>query len=283
VNATRFVRDPKRTTFDVICAGEPRWHLVSAPERLAEADMRFRWGILHTARLLARAGIRVGLATVLDDDAFGRTWLQRAAAAGIDVGGVTLATRGASLVVVDAAGGQSAVLSETSAERALDVPSEWSAQVLLLSGVSPVTSTAASLCKAARRARREGSMVVLDLSASLHLWVGRDPRIIAMLLRETDVARCSFTDLAVLGMDVATVRKAMRRSAVLVIHDTDRVIAAGAFGEVRCVVAKGDSSRAEAMGDACTAAICAGVARPYANVESPEGRWHRILQRWASR
>ena len=193
------VQERPRASFDVICAGTPLWRVAQFPERLARTGLRFRSGIVHIARLLARTGIRVGLATVLEDDVLGRTWLQRAAALGIDVGGVSLASPVMSLVVVDAAGDQSVVLSERDKETELDVPSEWSSQVLLLSGVSPVTSTAAALCKAARKARREGTSAVLDLTASWRLWAGRDPRTVAMVLREVDVVRCSYADLAVLG------------------------------------------------------------------------------------
>ena len=153
--------------------------------------------------------------------------------------------------------------------------------MLLLSGLSPVTSTAAALCKAARKARREGTMVVLDLVAGLRLWAGRDPRIIAMVLREVDVVRCSFADLAVLGVDAASVRRAMRPTATLVINDAGGAVAAGAFGEVR-VPAKGDVPRAQGAGDSCTAAICAEWARPSALDGSLDARWHRVLERCTS-
>ena len=277
------VQERPRASFDVICAGTPLWRVAQFPERLARTGLRFRSGIVHIARLLARTGIRVGLATVLEDDVLGRTWLQRAAALGIDVGGVSLASPVMSLVVVDAAGDQSVVLSERDKETELDVPSEWSSQVLLLSGVSPVTSTAAALCKAARKARREGTSAVLDLTASWRLWAGRDPRTVAMVLREVDVVRCSYADLAVLGGDVASVRRAMRPSATLVINDAKGAMAAGPFGEVECSLPASDGLRIQNEGDSCTVAVCAEWARPSTLAESVGARWRRVLRRWADR
>ena len=54
-----------------------------------------------------------------------------------------------------------------------------------------------------------------------------------MVLREVDAARCSVADLAVLGMDVAMARAALRPRAVLVVSDgVGAVAASGPFGEV---------------------------------------------------
>ncbi len=274
----RLAQERRHATFDVICAGKPLWKV----EGLARSDVRFTAGIMNTACLLARAGIRVGLATELEDDLLGRTWLGRTAALGIDVAGVTLASQAAPLFVVDATGGQSELLSERGTEPGLDIPPDWSARVLLLSGLSPVLSTAAALCKAARSARRQGAMVVLDLMAGLRQWLGRDGRTIAMVLREADVVRCSLADLFVIGTDVATVRRALRPGATLVVNDHKGATAIGTFGEVDCALGSGDILRTQDGGDACTAAICAELARPSALAESVGGRWHRVLQRWAA-
>jgi sugar/nucleoside kinase (ribokinase family) len=257
----RLVEELRRKTFDVICAGEPHWRMARAQDGLVRSGIRFRSSVIEVARLLARTGIRVGLATVLDDDAFGRAPLESLAAAGVDIGGVVLAPPARGLVVVDAGGCQSDVLSERETERVFEVPPAWSSQVLLLSGLSPITSAAALLCKAARRARREGTTVVLDFNASLRLWAGRDHRPVFMVLREADVARCSFADLAVLGMDAATVRKAMRPGATLVISDATGATATGPSGEVRCALLDDDVLRTERTGDSFTAVVCAELAR----------------------
>jgi sugar/nucleoside kinase (ribokinase family) len=265
-------------SFDVICAGKPIWKLVG-PTR---TGVRFRSGLMSTAGMLSRMGLRVGLATVLDDNVFGRKWLRKAKALGLDVGGVSLAAPEASLVVIDAGGGESGVLFGRETEAAPDVPPPWSSQVLLLSGLSPVTSTAAALCRAGRRARRDGAMVVLDLLTSVRLWAGRDPRSVLMVLREADAVRCSLADLAVLQMDPADVRRALRPRATLVVTDADGAIAAGAFGEVKVVLRKRARLGDEAAGDSCTAAICAEWARPAKVSETPDGRWHGVLQRWSA-
>jgi sugar/nucleoside kinase (ribokinase family) len=265
---------PSRASFEVVCAGEPFWKAARlrgdglAPPAASAA-------ILDATRALARRGLRVGLATVLDDNRPGRALLAQLAALGIDVSGVTLAPQAAELVVVDAAGGQLGVLSERgTASHDFELPSGWSSRVILLSGLSPVTSKAAALCKAARKARREGTSVVLDVAGSLRLWTGRDPRTISMVLREADVVHCSFMDLAVLGIDSASVRGSMRPDATLVVSDDAGTVATGPFGEVRV---KGASRNA---GDGCAAAICADLARPRPReaAESLDGRWHRVLR-----
>jgi sugar/nucleoside kinase (ribokinase family) len=278
----RLAPERRHGSFDVICAGESLWK-VARGDRLGPPGIRFKAsGAVHIALLLARTGLRVGLATVLGDDTFGRASLERIAATGVDVGGVTLTSPGAGLLVVDAEGAQTGTLSRGKQEDGLEIPSEWSSHVLLLSGLSPVTSTAAALCRAARRARREGTLAVLDCSASSRVWLGRDPRTIAMVLREADVVRCSFADLAVLGMDAATLRKTLRQNAVLVMSDAAGATATGPFGEVSCGsrAREGTMPETTGAGDWCTAAICAELSRPGRSGESPSGRWHRVLQRW---
>jgi fructokinase/2-dehydro-3-deoxygluconokinase len=271
-----------RRAFDVICAGEPLWRAA----RLAGGDLAAPTtsaGLLEIARMLSRRTLRVGLAIVLDDDRFGRSSVAEATSMGIDVGGVTLAPPAAGLVVVDASGGQLGVLSERGMAPAFEVPTAWSSRVLLLSGLSPVTSKAAALVRAARRARREGTTVVLDAVGSLRQWTGHDPRTVAMVLREADVVRCSHIDLAVLGTESASVRRAMRSDATLVVGDGAGTTATGAFGEVRV---KGRARAGQDAGEECTAAICAELARPHRggpSAETPDGRWHRVLSAHAAR
>jgi hypothetical protein len=98
-----------------------------------------------------------------------------------------------------------------------------------------------------------------------------------MVLREADVVRCSHIDLAVLGTESASVRRAMRPDATLVVGDGAGTTATGTFGEVRV---KGRARAAQDAGEECTAAICAELARPHRDAprnESPDGRWHRVL------
>ena len=183
-------------------------------------------------------------------------------------------------VLVDASGGAKQVPSVAEEEPPLRVPVQWSSRILILSGLSPVISHAAALCKAARAARRQGALVVVDFNASLHVWAGRDPRTVRALLREVDVARCSLPDLAVLGMDVTTVRAALRRSAVLVAGDgMGGAVATGPFGEVAFAPREAIPARPNGAGDAFTAAVCAELARPGDPGESPSALWYRALRR----
>jgi 2-dehydro-3-deoxygluconokinase len=269
-------------SFDVVCAGEALWKLTprrgafsSRPPRLSPGG-----GPVTVALALAHQGLHVGLATVLADDTFGRDNAERIAAAGVDIGGVTFSRPGKGFVVVDGSGGAIQLPSDAEEGVPLAVPVGWSSQVLLLSGLSPVVSHAAALCKAARAARRDGTFVLIDFNASLHVWAGRDPRTIRMVLREVDAARCSLADLAVLGMDVATVRAALRKGAVLVVSDgCGGAVATGSFGDVTFVPPQGAWFRTTGAGDACTAAICAELTRQRAPGESASGLWFRALQR----
>jgi sugar/nucleoside kinase (ribokinase family) len=264
----------RKKTFDVICAGEALWKLD------AGSSLRPGGGALHVALALANRGLRIGLATVLADDELGRRSCDRAAALGVDVGGVELARPRSSFVLVDASGGADQLPTSTEEEPPVEVPAGWSADVMLLSGLSPVLSHAAGLCKAARGARRKGALVVIDFNASLHAWAGRDPRTIHMVLREVDVARCSIADLAVLGMDIATVRSALRRSAVLVVCDpAGGAVATGPFGEVGVVPDEPLARAPGRSGDTFTAALCAELTRPGVPGESAAARWHRVLRR----
>jgi len=274
------IRGPRRDSFDVICAGEPRWRAAKNPR--GPAGLALSAGLLNIARLLSTGQVHVGLATVFEDDHLARSSLAEIAALGMDVGGVKLVPRvDTQLIVADVSGGESFAFSETGVTQDLEIPAPWSSQVLLLSGLSAITSRLAAFCKAARKARRHGTAVVLDLVGSLRHWAGRDPRVISMVLREADVVRCSFQDLATIGMDSATVRLAMRSNATLVINDHGGTTAVGTFGEVR-VKAPRESISAERLAERCTAAICAELARPHGVAETPSGRWHRILKSCAS-
>ncbi len=272
------VREARRTTFDVICAGEVLWKAMG--EGAAHGQPATHAALLDVGGTLARAGMRVGLATVLDDDRLGRAARAEIAALGIDVDGVKLASPAPRLFLVDAGGGELDLASERDEARELEVPPHWASQVLLLSGLSPVTSRVAALCRAARRARRDGTVVVLDVVTGLRPWMGQDPRKITMLLREVDVVRCSFFELAAVGIDWASVRAAMRPETTLVVHDLGAATATGPFGEVRVQGRRDDAGRPGAA-EACTAAICAELARPRRDAVSDEGRWHRVLRGWA--
>lgn len=276
--------------FDVICAGEALVGVAGAGALLggaggAESAVRFRLGggAINAALALARQGLRVGLATVLSDDTLGRTTKERIAALGVDVGGVALAQPTSGIVFVR--GGARQVVPVREEERPVSIPEGWSSQVLLLSGMSPIVSHGAALCKAARAGRRAGSVVVVDVNARWELWEGRDARSILMILREADVVWCSAEDLFGLNMDAMAMRAAMRKNAVLALSDgAGSAFVTGPFGEVvrsasprdGAVVGAGGSDDA---GDAFATAICAELARAGHPGEQNGDMWKRALQR----
>ena len=275
---------PSPKTFDVICAGEALWSLDGRGEafsaRAASLRLRPGGGAVNAALALARRGLRVGLATALGDDAFGRGLLGRIAASGIDVGAVTLGPPSTGLVFVVGLGASHQVLSYREAEQPIAVPAQWSSQVLLLSGLSPVVSYGATLCKAARAARRAGSIVVVDVNARRHLWAGRDARAIHMLLREADVVRCSAEDLSVLGMTLDALRATLRQNAVLVANNgAGHAWATGPFGEVAQTPRRDLALRPAGAGDRLTAAICSELARAGQGGEHHVELWDRALRR----
>jgi sugar/nucleoside kinase (ribokinase family) len=270
--------------FDVICVGQALWKLTArggaSNNTSSGVQLQPGGGPVNIALALAGEGLRVGLTTVLADDSFGRGSFERIAESGVDVGGVSLARPRPGFVRVDASGSAAELTAQGDNDAMLEVPPGWAARVLLLSGLSPVVPHAAALCKAARAARRRGSVVVIDFNASFHEWAGRDPRTIQMVLREVDVARCSLADLAVLGTDAAAVRAALRANATLVVGDgAGGAVATGAFGEVAFVPPAGTRLRASGVGDACTAAICAELSRVGVPGESVSARWFRALRR----
>lgn len=279
--------------FDVICAGEALVSLTGADAGgagVAETGLRFRLGggALNAALALARQGLRVGLATVLSDDTLGRALKERIAAAGVDVGGVELAQPAPGILFVR--GGARQVISVRDEERPVSIPEGWSSQVLLLSGMSPIVSHGAALCKAARAGRRAGSVVVVDVNARWELWEGRDARSILMVLREADVVWCSAEDLFGLNMDAAAMQAALRKNAVLALSDgAGSAFATGPFGEVVRATPTRDPRDAappipDALGgpdggDAFATAICAELARAGHAGESSGELWKRALQR----
>jgi 2-dehydro-3-deoxygluconokinase len=272
--------EARARAFDVICAGAALLRVAEEPGFFAkEPGLHFRpaGGAITAALALAARGLEVGLATVLPDDTIGRAVLAEIAASGVDVDGVERPKRARGFVLVR--GGARQDVSYKDEDRPISIPEAWSSQVLFLSGVSPVVAHTAALCKAARAARRAGTIVFLDLSAKWNLWQGRDARIIQMVLREADVVWCSAQDLFGLNMDLGAVRQALRPTAVLVSSDgAARASAAGPFGEVSHLRA-GEGLLPFGEGDAFAASICFELARAGHAGEGSGAMWARALQR----
>jgi 2-dehydro-3-deoxygluconokinase len=282
---------PRPRGFDVICAGDAllsvagqdrssmtRRRMTRPSKRKPSVALRAGGGAISAALALAAQGLRVGLVTVLPDDTSGRALLARVAALGVDVGGVELGEPSRGLVFVK--GGARQVVSFREEDEPIDVPEGWSSQVLLLSGMSPVVSHGAALVKAARAARRAGTVVVVDLHARWDLWQGRDPRSIRMVLREADVVWCTAHDLFGLHLDLQALRASLRKTAVLVSSDgAGHTSASGPFGEVNHMRAEPDTFAPLGEGDAFAAAICAELAGARHASESASEVWNRALRR----
>ncbi len=271
--------------FEVICAGEAVWNVAAPGAAFSPAGSPLRFtpggGAVRTSLALAQHGVRVGLAAAFADDSFGRTLRERVAGAGVDVGAVVLTPPQSNLVFVDGFGASQQVVAFREEEQPLSVPEAWSSQVLLLSGLSPALTYGAALCKAARAARRAGSVVVVDANARRHVWNGRDSRAIRALLKEVDVARFSVEDLRALFLDEATVRGLLRPSAVLLLRTgTGETLATGPFGEIAWG-GRGEGAllRAIGAGDRFTAGVCAELARAGNPGEHSVAVWERALRR----
>jgi 2-dehydro-3-deoxygluconokinase len=261
--------------FDVICAGDA---FLNVAGRDGGSGFRPGGGAISAALAVAAEGLRVGLVTVFRDDRRGRALLARVAEKGIDVGGVVLDKPSGGIVFVR--GGARQVVSVGEEDAPIEVPEGWSSQVLLLSGMSPVVSHGAALCKAARAARRAGTIVVVDVNARWDLWKGRDSRAIRMVLREADVVWCTSQDLFGLDMDVRTLRASLRKTAVLVWSDgAGHTSATGPLLEVTHTRGGSTPSAPLAEGDAFTAAICCELARAGHTDASGGALWARALRR----
>ena len=237
--------------FDVVCAGNA----------------------VGVAAALSRSDLRIGLAAVLADDSAGRSTRDRIAAKGVDVSGVQLSPPTSGIFFVR--GGARQTLREGKEDPPVEIPETWASDILLLSGVSPVVSHGAALCKAARAARRVGTLVVVDLHPQWETWRGRDSRSIRMLLREADVVWSSNEDLAGLHVDASSVRAALRPGAVLAMHALGKTLALGSFGEVTHPSRLGPTDD----DDAFVAAICLELKRTGNSGLNDAALWSRVLAR----
>ena len=125
--------------------------------------------------------------------------------------------------------------------------------------------------------------MVIDVNAKRHFWLGRDPRTILMVLREADVVRCSAQDCAALGVDIETIRGALRPSAVLVASDeAGSTWATGPFGQIARPRRDKALLRAPGAGDRFTAAVCAELVKVGKTGEHAADVWERALARGES-
>lgn len=255
--------------FEVLVVGEARWELGPG------GALRPAGGALRVARALALTEVRVGLVSAVEVDTSGRRALEGLAAAGVDVGGVQRVLPKLEALAFEGSAASQGIVPLAHGEEGVEVPAGWSAKLLLLVGLTPSLPYAASLCKAARKARREGSLVVLDVDAGWRAWQGYDGRTAHMILREVDVLRASTADFMALGLDPVGVRALLPEGATVVLTELDGAARArGPFGETLRAAPQGLDARAPGAGDAFTAGLCAELARGTASEE----RWERALR-----
>jgi sugar/nucleoside kinase (ribokinase family) len=273
-------------SFDVICAGALADVVVSGGRPLVRPC-----GAPSVARALAREGLCVALASHRERDLGEHAVTDVLRGEGVEIdepAQVPIAAANDAAHEVGAGDSPDAKAIEPidfapdtpGAARPIEIPSWWSARVLLWSGVSPNVAEAAACCRAARAARRAGSVVVVDVDARWQAWQGRDGRALRMVLREADVVWASAEDLFGLRMDLSAAREALRPSAVLATTDgAGRALAFGPFGQL--------STPPPALppageGHAFTAALCAELARGAPSPASAEP-WARALARGHAR
>jgi sugar/nucleoside kinase (ribokinase family) len=235
------VLDNSVRQFDVICVGD---------------------GAVNVAASIS-PDLRVALATAIADNTRGRALLASLRARNVELGAVVSVEPAPGLVFVRGGARQNLALGDLG--RPLDLPPNWSAQVMFISGLSPFVAHSGALCKVARAARRAGSTVLVDVHADWHAWQGHDGRTLRMILREADVVWCTAADLFGIKVDLATLRSFLRESAVLVFSDgLGHVSATGPFGAA--------SITGDVLDEVFVATICAELARP----REP---WERVLHR----
>jgi sugar/nucleoside kinase (ribokinase family) len=197
-------------------------------------------GAVITALELARAGVPVALCAAVGDDALGVAMQRRLEDGGVDASLVIASPLlRTGLVLIGGALGSSrrfmsyrAPDDEARALRAALPSGGFGARLLHLSAIVPTPASIALFRDASRRARREGSVVTLDVNARPRLW--RRPSKAALeILAAADWVKCSSRDLDAMGAAPADILARLRKSAVLVVtHGPGPVRAFGPFGSI---------------------------------------------------
>ncbi len=271
-------------TFDVVCAGETTTTVPGASfEGPFGSRLRYRPGVgaVSAALALLSRGARVGLVTRFTDDSFGRDLRARLAHTGMALEGATLGQAPRGILLLEGTRRGREVVPYRDEEVTFDIPDDWRASVLLLSGVSPVISHTASLCRAARRVRKAGGCVLLDLRARYHQWQGRDARALHALVGEADVVRARSDDLAVLAWDEPSLAARLRKDAVLVVSRAEGLFVRGAFGDLG-VPAPAVTEADRSPNDELLADLAFEIARGSRTVLARAETWKKALDRATS-
>ena len=197
---------PSASDLDILCIGEP---LVEFAE-MGRADERlYRRGFggdtANVAVAAARQGARVGFATALGDDPFGREFLELFAREGIDHRAVTLEPGARTGLYFIHYGPDGHVFSYDRARSAAslmavaDLPRELitRSRVLQVSAISQAISSSCTdaIFAAMRLAKEAGGTVSYDTNLRLALWpLDRARSTINAALALTDIARPGLDD-----------------------------------------------------------------------------------------
>jgi 2-dehydro-3-deoxygluconokinase len=207
---------PSASDLDILCIGEP---LVEFAE-MGRADERlYRRGFggdtANVAVAAARQGARVGFATALGDDPFGREFLELFAREGIDHRAVTLEPGARTGLYFIHYGPDGHVFSYDRARSAAslmavaDLPRELitRSRVLQVSAISQAISSSCTdaIFAAMRLAKEAGGTVSYDTNLRLALWpLDRARSTINAALALTDIARPGLDDARQLtGLTIA--------------------------------------------------------------------------------
>lgn len=271
---------------DVLCFGEALWDLHGPPGvSFTEAKaLRLRPGgaAVNVALKLARRERTVGLAAAVGADVLGEALTARVAARGVEVELVQRAPQRTGVVFVEhGARGRRIVGYRDADEVTPRLAPGWTARVLFLTGLAPSEEQAARFGEAAREARRQGALVVVDANARPRLWRGRAAGAALDLLGEADVVKASADDLATMGLTAEQARGRMRDDAVLVLTAGEGAASAtGRFGEVTRAPRALEAVDTMGAGDAFSAGMLLELldAAPGEDGD-PRALWDRALRR----
>jgi sugar/nucleoside kinase (ribokinase family) len=270
---------------DVLCLGEALWDLHGPRDiSFAEASaLRMRPGgaAVNVAVRLAKRGRAVGLAAAVGADVLGEALTARVSARGVDVSLVERAPQRTGVVFVEhLARGRRIVGYRDADEPTPRLAPGWQARVLFVTGLGPVEEQAARFGEAAREARRQGALVVVDANARPRLWRGRAPGAALDVLGEADVVKASADDLATMDLTVPQARARLRADAVLVqTAGAGEATAVGAFGEARRAPRALEASDPMGAGDAFATGLLLALLDADATAPRDASWWEGALRR----
>jgi sugar/nucleoside kinase (ribokinase family) len=248
---------------DVLCVGEASWDLVTPFEKRFEDARSLHFdlggGAVNVARILARAGLSVGLSAVVGEDALGAAAITVLERAKINVTDVVRSNARTDLVMIEARKDKRVVPIRASAAYG---PMTLSARVVVVSGLG--ASDALEALRDQLRARRAaGATIFIDVNARRNQWIpsrGGLARVPALLevVAAAHVVKVSDEDLRALGLASLDVHPEATR---IVTRGPLGLDADGPWGQATIAVRAVDTPIAMGAGDALTASIARRLAQ----------------------